>query len=79
MTEAFELVILVGMKYAMELSNLIRFHGIVELVLNERDLNVAELKPIERPVSLMERRKIWENKIWIVKSHVDLETNYHVY
>lgn len=78
-TETLELVMLVGMKYAMESSNPNRFHGFVEVVLNERDRYVAEVEPIEGPVHLLEGRKIRGNKSWIVNSHIDLETYYYVY
>ena len=70
---------LVEMKYATESSNLNRFHGFVEVVLNKRDWYVAEVKPIEGPVNLLEGSKIWGNKSWIVNSHIDLETYYYVY
>ena len=47
---------LVGKKYAKESSNPNRFHGFVEVVLNQRDQYVTEVEPIERPVYLLERR-----------------------
>ena len=65
---------LVGMKYATELSNPNRFHGFVEVVLNERDRYVVEVEPIEGPVPLLERRIIRGNKSSIVNSNIDLET-----
>ena len=70
---------LVGMNYATELSNPNRFHGFVEMGLNERDRYVAEVEPIEGPVHLLEGRKIRGNKSWIVNRHIDLETYYYVY
>ena len=70
---------LVGMKYTMESSNPNRFHGFVEVVLNERDRYVAEVESIEGPVHMLEGRKIQGNKSWIVNSHIDLETYYYVY
>ena len=78
-TETLEPVMLVGIKYATELSNLNRFHGFVEVVLNERDRYVAKVEPIEGPVHLLEGRKIRGKKSWIVNSHIDLETYYYVY
>ena len=59
---------LVGMKYVMESSNTNRFHGFVEVILNERDRYVADVEPIERPVYLLEGREIRGNKSWIVNS-----------
>ena len=53
---------LVGMKYATELSNPNRFHGFVEVVLNERDRYVAVVEPIEGLVQLLKGRKIRGNK-----------------
>ena len=70
---------LVGMKYATESRNPNRFHGFVEVVLNERDRYVTEVEPIEGPVHLLEGRKIRGNKSSIVNSHIDLETYYYVY
>ena len=70
---------LVGMKYAMESSNPNRFHGFVEVVLNEQNRYVAEVEPIERMVHLLEGSKIWGNKSWIVNSYIHLETYYYVY
>ena len=61
-TETLELVMLVGMKYTTESRNSNRFHGFVEVVLNERDRYVAEVEPIEGPVHLLEGRKILGNK-----------------
>ena len=74
MTETLELGILVGMKYAIESSNSNCFHGFVEVVLNQRDQYVTEVEPSERPVHLLEGRKIRGNTSWIVNSHIDLET-----
>ena len=70
---------LVGMKYATESGKPNRFHGFVEVVLNERDRYVAEVEPIEGPVHLLEGEKIREKNSWIVNSHIDLETYYFVY
>jgi len=56
-TETLELVMLVGMKYAMESGKPNCFHGFVEVVLNERDGYVAEVEPIEGPVHLLEGEK----------------------
>jgi hypothetical protein len=78
-TETLELVMLVGMKYATESSKPNRFHGFVEVVLNERDRYVAEVEPIEGPVHLLERGKIRGKNSWVVNSHIDLETYYYVY
>ena len=75
--ETLELVMLVGMKYAMEASNPNCFQGFVEVVLNGRDRYVAEVEPIEGPVHLLEGRKIQGNKSWIVNSYIDLETYSH--
>jgi len=70
---------LVGMKYATESGKPNRFHGFVEVVLNERDRYVAEVEPIEGPVHLLEGETIWGKNSWIVNSHIDLETYYYVY
>jgi len=78
-TETLELVILVGMKYATDLDKPNRFHGFVEVVLIEQDRYVTEVEPIEGPVHLLEREKIWGKNSWIVNSHMDLKTYYYVY
>jgi len=70
---------LVGMKYATESGKPNRFHGFMEVVLNERDRHVAEVEPIEGPVPLLEGENIWGKNSWIVNSHIDLETYYYVY
>jgi len=70
---------LVGMKYATESGKPNRFHGFVEVVLNERDRYVAEVEPIEGPVHLLEGEKIRGKNSWIVNSHIDLETYHYVY
>ena len=72
LTDTLKLVMLVEMKYVMEWSNQNRFHGFVEVVLNERDRYVTEVEPIEGPVHLLEGMKIWGNTSWIVNSHIDL-------
>ena len=61
-TETLELVMLVGMMYATESSNLNHFLGFVEVVLNERDRYVAEVEAIQGSVHLLEGRKIRGNK-----------------
>jgi len=78
-TETLELVMLVGMKYATESAKPNRFHGFVEVVLNERDRYVAEVEPIEGPVLLLEVEKIRGKNSSIVNSHIDLVTYYYVY
>ena len=70
---------LVGIKYATKSSKPNRFHGFVEVVLNERDRYVVEVEPIEGPVHLLERGKIRGKDSWVVNSHIDLETYYYVY
>ena len=78
-TEILDQVILVGMKYTMASGKPNRFHGFVEVVPNEWDRYVAEVEPIEGPVHLLEGENIQGKDIWIVNSHIDLETYYDVY
>jgi len=78
-TETLELVMLVGMKYATKSGKPNRFHGFVEVVLNERDRYVMAVEPTEGPVHLLEGEKIRGKNSWIVNSHIDLETHYYVY
>jgi len=70
---------LVGMKYATESGKPNRFHGFVEVVLNERDRYVTEVEPIVGPVHLLEGETIRRKNSWIVNSHIDQETYYYVY
>ena len=69
---------LVGMKYAMELHRPNRFYGFMEVVLNERDWYVADVEPIEGPVHLVKRGKIWGKNSWVMNSNIDLNTYYYV-
>ena len=60
--ETLQLVMLVVMKYKTESSNLNRFDGFVEVVLNEQDRYIPEVYPIEGPVHLLKGPKIRENQ-----------------
>jgi len=52
----------------------------VEVELNEQDQYITEVEPIEGPVHLLERGKIWGKKSCLVNtSHINLETYYYVY
>ena len=53
---------LVEVKYATKSSDPNLLHEWLEVVLNERDGYLAEVKLIEGPVHLLEGRKIWGNK-----------------
>ena len=79
MTETLKLVMLEGMKYAIESSNPNRFPGFVGVVLNERDWYVTQVEPIDGLVHLLEGSKIRGNNSGIVNSHIDLETYSYVY
>jgi len=57
-TETLELVILVRMKYVTESSSPNRFYGFIEVVLNELDLYVARVEPIEGPVHLVDEGRL---------------------
>jgi len=78
-TETLELVMLVGIKYATESGKPNRFHGFVEVVLNEQDRYVVEVEPIEGPVYLLEGEQIRGKNTWIVNSDIHLETYCYVY
>jgi len=78
-TETLELVMLVGKKYATESGKLNRFHGFVEVVLNERDRYVGEVEPIVGPVHLLEGETIRGKNSGIVNSYIEPETYYYVY
>jgi len=58
------------MKYATESGKANRFHGFVEVLLNEWDRYVAEVEPIEGPEHLLEGEKIRGKNRWIVNSHI---------
>jgi len=77
--KTLELVMLGGMKYATESGKPNRFHGFVEVELNERDWYIVEVELIEGPVHLLEGEKIWGKNSWIVNGHIHLETYYYVY
>ena len=78
-TETLQLVMLEGMKYATESTKPNLFHEFVEVVLNEQDQYIADLKPIEGQVYLLVSGKIQGKDSWVVNSHIDLDTYYYVY
>lgn len=80
MPQALEFAVLVGYR-CTGLSGLPnRFHGCVEVELDNRDRSVAEVGSIEGPVQLVEVNETRQRrKTWIVNNHIDLETYYYVY